>query len=66
MGEGKEELSSGGKPRGSKENFLPDDFPKNEEVGEGMGEAFLDEKREGNDPTKGGLFEVTDDGQLVY
>lgn len=66
MGEGGKEFFSGDNSPESKENFLPRDFPKNGGFGEGMGKAFSAKKKEENDLTQGGLFEVMDDGQLTY
>jgi hypothetical protein len=66
MGEGGKEFFSGDNSSKSEGNFLPHDSPKNTAVGEGMGKAFLEKKKEENDPSQGGLFEVMDDGQLTY
>jgi len=66
MGEGGREIKSGDNLKESLRNSPPHDFPQNGEVGEGMEKAFLGEKRKEMTPPKGGLFEVMDDGQLIY
>ena len=47
-------------------NFSTGDFQKNESSGRAFGRAFPAQKQAEKDPSKDGLFEVMDDGQLTY
>lgn len=66
MGEAGKEFKNGDNREESLKNFLPRDFQKNGEVGEGMGKEFSSPKEGEKDLTKESVFEVMDDGQLTY
>jgi hypothetical protein len=53
-------------PLESGKNSSIDDFQKNEPPNRESNREIPSEKQVENDPTKGGLYEVMDDGQITY
>jgi hypothetical protein len=47
-------------------NFSTGDFQKNESSNRAFNREFPPPKKAEEDPSKGGLYEVMDDGQLTY